>query len=136
MIKQAVLFVASTGVLIYFITPVDDDQKRQPAVQEASEPKTRDQQDLSNSWDANGDDENEEFVFGEPLVYSENDRPSSENEGEEEGEYKPAAPQVTKLVRRANYVSPAVYSKAPKPGGLGSKENPIDMSPPGGRQKN
>lgn len=121
---------------MYFITPTDKDDQKPPATQEASKPKSDNQQDLSNSWEADSGNEDEEFVFGEPLVYSEKDEPSSENKGENEGEYKPAAPQITKIAKRPNYVSPAIYSEAPKPGELGSKENPIDMSPRGGRQKN
>lgn len=136
MIKQAVLFVASTGLLIYFIAPVDEDKKSKPVVQAAAEQKSSGQKDLSNSWYADSDDENEEFIFGEPLVYSENEEPAPENIGESEGEYKPIAPQVARIAGKPNYVSPAIYSEAPKPGGLGSKENPIDLTPPGGRRKN
>lgn len=135
MIKQAVLFVASTGLLIYFIMPVDDDAQKQAVVQETSKQKSNNRASPSNSWDTNYDDQEEDFVFGQPLVYSENDEQSAENNGEYEGEQPSAAGEVTKSVVRRNYVSPAIYSQAPKPGAPGSKGNPIDMSPPGGRQQ-
>ncbi|QTD56635.1 hypothetical protein [Parasphingorhabdus cellanae] len=134
MIKQAVLFVASTGLLVYFIMPADKEKPSQPAVQEASGSKSNSQKEIADSWYADSGDE-EDFVFGEPLVYSEEDKPSSNNVGEEEGGSQPVVNDVARIEKKRNYVSPAVYNKAPKPGGLGSKERPIDMSPPGGRQK-
>ncbi len=132
MIKQAVLFVASTGFLLYFITPADSDNQKPSTIQEASEPKPKYQQNLPAPWDADSDAEEEEFVFGEPLVYSDTD----ETIPEKNDEYSSAAPQVAKISRKPNFVNPAIYSETPKPGQPGSRENPIDLSPPGGRQKN
>ncbi|GAA0470678.1 hypothetical protein GCM10009096_09480 [Parasphingorhabdus litoris] len=132
MIKQALLFVVSTGVLIYFVTPVADDKQNQPTVQEASKPKPATQSTTPDYWGDEGDDddtenEGEEFVFGQPVVYSE--------EEEEEEDYQPVPPASSIATNQRTSVRRAAASDSPKSGRLGSKENPIDLTPPGGRQK-
>ncbi len=132
MIKQAILFVVSTGTLIYFIMPVDDEKTAEPVAEETSKTKPTVSAVTSDQWSYD-DEGSDEFVFGEPLAYSDDADTPAGNNGEIAGTAGPTINEPTKRIARTNYVSPAVYSKAPKPGGPGSKENPIDMTPPGGR---
>lgn len=134
MIKQAVLFVASAGLLVYFVMPVDETEQNEPVVQAAADQKPVNEDNSSNSWEAEDGAEEEESVFGEPLAYSENERSDAEEKYEIEGVVSKASNGPAIKAARKNYVSPSVYLQSPKPGGPGSKENPIDMSPPGGRQ--
>ncbi|MEP2102918.1 MAG: hypothetical protein ABJP02_05785 [Parasphingorhabdus sp.] len=135
MIKQAVLFVVSTGVLIYFIAPVDDDKSSQPVVQKASDPKPSNQSASADSWYADSDDEEEPFVFGQPVTYSDDDESDSGNTDEKEREYQSTAGEVTGTSRKRSYAGVTANSGASKSGRPGSKGNPIDLTPPGGRQK-
>ncbi|WP_109357290.1 hypothetical protein [Sphingorhabdus sp. EL138] len=134
MIKQAILFVVSTGTLIYFIAPVDDEKAAEPIAEETSKTKSAVKSSASDQWSYDDDEGTEEFVFGEPLEYSDDADTPAGNSGEIAGTAGPTIDEPTKRIARTNYISPAVYSKAPKPGGPGSKENPIDMTPPGGRK--
>ncbi len=132
MIKQAILFVVSTGTLIYFIAPVDDEKAAEPVAEETSKTKSAAKANTSDQWGYD-DEGSDEFVFGEPLAYSDDDDAPAGNNGEVAGTPGPIISEPKKQIARTNYISPAVYSKAPKPGGPGSKDNPIDMTPPGGR---
>lgn len=134
MIKQAALFVVSTGTLIYFIMPVDDQKPTESIAQETSQTKSTVRTSPSNQWGYDDDEGSDEFIFGEPLEYSDDADTPADNNGEIAGTAGPTINEPTKRIARTNYISPAVYSKAPKPGGIGSKENPIDMTPPGGRK--
>ncbi|WP_108809627.1 hypothetical protein [Sphingorhabdus sp. Alg231-15] len=133
MIKKAILFVVSTGTLIYFITPVDDEKAAEPIPEETSTTKPAVDADASDQWSYDDDEGSDEFVFGEPLAYSDDDDAPVGNNGEVAGAPGPTLSEPKRPIARTNYISPAVYSKAPKPGELGSKDNPIDMTPPSGR---
>ncbi|MEP3227292.1 MAG: hypothetical protein ABJO01_15040 [Parasphingorhabdus sp.] len=132
MIKKAILFIASAGLLVFFVMPVDENE--QPETAAAEKPKTKPVNvvNSADSWEADGEEGEEETIFGEPVAYSENDKVAEEYE---------VAGTATKVASDAsfksapkNYISPSVYNKQPEPGGLGSPENPIDMTPGRSRQ--
>ena len=70
MLKESILLVASTGMVIYFITPSEEPQKVQPVQAEAQEIIRPVTQLSDDSWEGDeteeADDDN--FVFGEPMT--------------------------------------------------------------------
>ncbi|MFK7843443.1 MAG: hypothetical protein AB8B54_14345, partial [Sphingorhabdus sp.] len=72
MLKESILFVASTGLLIYFVTPSDEPPKPETVKAELEEPSKPATQSPDNAWDYDGEDEEDEeeesYTFGEPMT--------------------------------------------------------------------
>lgn len=129
MIKQAVLFIASTGLLVYFVMPADETEPKETVTQAKTVAKPVSQTNPEDSWDSeNGDDD---AVFGEPLTYDEEDEPAAEDATTKVPVKAPAS--LASKVARKTYNRAPVFRESPKPGELGSKENPVNLSPPGSR---
>jgi len=137
MIKEAGLFIISTGFLIYFISPVQKEQEPPPAKIEAKQKAVSATNDDSDYWGEEEHDEEadgQEFVFGEPMMstepfgeidYSDSyDEESQSDDRKLESEPTPS-PNVT-TSRTAK--SRRIHSSSPKPGELGSAENPIPFN--------
>lgn len=133
MLKEAGLFIISAGFLVYFISPSEEEPKPKPPAAEVTKKANTAPAQEADDW---GDDEqDEDFVFGEPLVYSEDSESEAEDEAQETLSAAPAvSPQPIQSASRRTYRKSPVFKKSPAPGELGSRENPIDMSPSYSRQ--
>lgn len=137
MIKEAGLFIISAGFLVYFISPRDEQPKPQTPKIEAPQ-KTASSYDAdADYWGDEADDDEgveQEFVFGEPMTstdpVSENDDSDAYDEDDDSSERKVASNSTAASdyeAPRAARTSP-VNSNSPKPGELGSAENPIPLN--------
>lgn len=130
MIKAALLFVASAGVLVYFVAPVGEDEAAPVAQEEVQKPQpVREAIDEDDEWghdDDEGDGE-EEFVFGEPMTSDDDDYEEDENEINMGSEVTSTDRAIAE--RPTEYAEPkskqSVDPSSPKPGKLGSASNPI-----------
>jgi len=129
MLKESILLVASTGMVIYFITPSEEPKKVQPVQPEVQEMIQPVAQISEDSWE---DDESEEaddenFVFGEPMTFA-----GSENEEEPLDEDRSASLQYQSDDKRSTSRSSGgrnePSSGSPRPGELGSLQNPIERN--------
>lgn len=127
MLKEAGLFVVSAGLLVYLVSPSEEEPK--PVVAEATKKANTTPTQEADDWD-DEEDEDEDFVFGEPLVYSEDSESEAEDESVEElGAVPVVSPRPIQSVSRRTYRKAPVFKKSPAPGELGSRENPVVMSP-------
>ncbi|MEH6661097.1 MAG: hypothetical protein V7679_05545 [Parasphingorhabdus sp.] len=133
MLKESILLVASTGLVIYFITPSEEPKPVEPVqaeVQEVVQPVAPVSDD---SWE---DDETEEsddenFVFGEPMVVAGSE---SEDQPWDEDNIAGAEYQSDNKKSRSRSFggSNEPSSGSPRPGELGSLQNPIERNSSGG----
>jgi hypothetical protein len=136
MIKEAGLFVISAGFLVYFISPRDEQSKPQPTSAETTQRTVSSDEEEADYWGEEKDDEHaeQEFVFGEPMTGTE---PASED-GDSDSYDEDSASREREVASKSktssdNTSSPAVksrriHSSSPKPGELGSAENPIPLN--------
>ncbi len=125
MIKESVLFIVSTGALIYFITPASDSGEADAPTEVVREAPKAIAQPSAESWgEDDGEEEYENFTFGEPITDEGADEDEAwEDESSSKGKDQWAdsgsvASSVTSSRRSASPDSPA-------PGELGSLDNPI-----------
>ena len=129
MLKESVLFVGATGLLIFFMTPTDKSAEVKPVdeqVQKTAAPPTPSPDDAW-SYDDEGEEDDTDFVFGEPMTGSDSE-PSEPAQDEE----KPSAREEQSASNKssdAGYAStrnpPA--QNGPSSGSLGSVDNPITL---------
>lgn len=136
MIKKAGIFVVSAGFLVYFISPAEEEQKPPPAKIEAPQKAVSSTDEEADYWGGEeyGEGDNEqEFVTGEPMVstepvsatgYTSDGEDGAGDDREDAAKSVPASeppsPRATKNRR--------IHSSSPKPGELGSAENPIPLN--------
>lgn len=134
MIKEAGIFIVSAAFLVYFISPVEEEKKTLPAQVETEQKAASAPAKNTDYW---GDDEygagddRQEFVFGEPMVSTDpvtdiDESSDGRNEDERETASSSTAPSKDPPARIAN--SRPIHSSSPKPGELGSAENPIPLN--------
>ena len=131
MIKETILFVASTGLLIYFVTPSEKPPKTDAAPVEVQKSARPVAETADDGWGYGDDDdtEDESFVFGEPLTSFDNDYDSGsddkpavdeeKSESRREADTRPSSPRPT--VRAEREYSP----NSPAPTEKGGVDNPI-----------
>ncbi|HEY9091667.1 hypothetical protein [Parasphingorhabdus sp.] len=135
MIKKAALFVISAAFLVYFIAPVEEEQKPQPTEIKAEQKPVSAPSKDADYWgdDAYGEDSDEqEFVFGEPMMSTDpiidtdefTDNRSEDGSGDER-ETASSSTNSSQNRPSAPAKSRPIHSSSPKPGELGSAENPI-----------
>ena len=130
MIKESILFVAATGVLIYFVTPSDEAPDADGISEDTQKPVILTTQTSDNGWDYDDKEEEDEasFVFGEPLTNldSDDDNDSSEDEEEEDRsdrrEQTDSRETATKPATRSRQKYSANSPMPSEPGGI---DNPI-----------
>tara|TARA_R110000824_G_scaffold199461_3_gene383397 strand:- start:1850 stop:2272 length:423 start_codon:yes stop_codon:yes gene_type:complete len=127
MVKESILFVVSTGLLIYFVTPSD-----KPAIADAAPEETQKSstQTTASSDDGWGDDETdveeETFVFGEPLTHLD-DEDDDESPVDEE-KVSTGRPEQTETKPRPSHPassSQKASGNSPEPNQEGGVNNPI-----------
>jgi len=125
MLKESILFVASTGLLIYFISPSDEPHKAEPVkeqVQKQAKPLAPASDD---GW---GDDEDEydsegSFTFGEPMTDPDDDEDEQAlDEDDRSDRQEQADNQESKSTARGKNRS---SGRSPGSGEPGSIDNPI-----------
>ena len=129
MLKESIIFVASTRLLIYFIAPSDKAPEAEPVPAEVQKPAKTVVETPDNGWGAEEevDDyaDDESFVFGEPMTVLD-DENKEKSSDEEERSNRPeqadnSGSRNPTAVRAAARPSP----NSPRSGELGSLENPI-----------
>ena len=131
MLKESLIFVLSTGVLIYFIAPSAEPEKPQTVVEEAkpAAPSPAPVQSPDDAWDYDDEDEGETFTFGEPMTNPDENIGDNSTE-EDSGSGRPASwgdsPSGNGSLANNGQMGP---KSGPKPGEKGSRENPIEAKP-------
>ncbi|QJB68586.1 hypothetical protein [Parasphingorhabdus halotolerans] len=134
MFKEAAALVVSVGLLTYLFTPVEKEDDPAPVeVESIKTPKAKASKNYQ--WEVDdGDDAEEEFVFGEPMVstdinYEENSDEDNDNDDSKSEDVASASRSndtVRQVERAPEYRGP-VHPDSPKPGQRGSAENPIAL---------
>ncbi len=127
MIKESILFVASTGLLIYFLTPPDEPVKPEAVEQESQKKATPVVRTADDKWGYEDETEADDqaFAFGEPMtdldrdenVQSRDEEDSSDRQ-EQSGNTRAKTPSFTSNRKPASADSPVSGAK-------GSIDNPI-----------
>lgn len=129
MLKESILFVASTGLLIYFIAPSDKAPEAEPVPAEVQEPARTAVAAPDDGWGAEDEDDEyadgESFVFGEPMTLLDEEN-KDKSPDEEDPVDRPEQPddsgsRTSAPARTAARPSP----NSPRSGEPGSLENPI-----------
>ncbi|ATW04547.1 hypothetical protein [Sphingorhabdus sp. YGSMI21] len=128
MLKESILLVASTGLLIYFITPKEEPPKTAPVAAEVQEmaPPVAPVSDDSWEEDDSEDSDYENFVFGEPMTVagSEGDDPWDEDHNPSLQYQADKSPSKS----RSSVGEAPPLAGSPRPGEPGSQQNPIERS--------
>ena len=129
MLKESVLFVGATGLLIFFMTPTDKSDEAKPVDEQTQETPAPSSPSPDDAWgyDDEVEENGEGFVFGEPMTGSDSE-PSEPAQDEE----KPSAREEQSA---SNKSSDADYAatrnppaqNGPSSGSLGSVDNPITL---------
>lgn len=125
MIKESILFIVSTGALIYFITPASDSGEADAPTEMVRETPKAIPQPSADSWgEEDGDDEYENFTFGQPLTENGADEDEAwEEEASAKGKDQWAASGSAPVSVASSQNNRSANS--PAPGELGSLDNPI-----------
>ena len=127
MLKESILFVASTGVLIYLIAPADAPPKPEPVVVAVQEevPSAAPE----DSWDYDDDDTEESFVFGEPVTVLDGDDDEDDESSSDQSELVGQVQPPNRASQRRSIASNGIIveGRTPKPGAPGSIENPLAL---------
>lgn len=129
MIKESILFVVSTGLLIYFVTPSDEPAKVDAAPAETQKPVKQATESADDGWGYDDEDaeDDESFEFGEPFSGSDDDSDDRSSDDEEDGssdreekaETREARPKPVAKIRKQ-------YSaNSPQPNEQGGVDNPV-----------
>ncbi|GAB5488495.1 MAG: hypothetical protein Pars2KO_20650 [Parasphingorhabdus sp.] len=131
MMKEALLFVASTGVLIYFLSPVSQEEKAIPEKIEEPERVPKPTQSVDDSWGYEDEDDttDEDFVFGQPIVMGDDEDYEDENGDEAAREAGSDLSLANGEERQAAFVesvkSGNAHPDSPQGSQRGSSSNPI-----------
>ena len=135
MIKKAGLFVISAAFLAYFISPVEEEPKPLPEETKIEQKTKSTPSDDTDYWGSDESEEEQEFVFGEPMVSTDpiidTDESSDSNGEDEAGDASESAPRSSVSAQESfsrTVKSRPIHSSSPKPGELGSAENPIRLN--------
>ena len=131
MLKESILLVASTGMLVYVFAPSEPAPAPEPAeveVQKKVEPLVP---PSDESWD-NEDAGDKDFTFGEPVPFED-----GEADPIQPGQLQPAGPAPAAKSRSFSGGSNNPVARSRPPGSPGSIENPFaapptEPPPPGG----
>ena len=130
MIKESILFVAATGVLIYFVTPSDEAPEAGAIPEDTQKPVIRAPQSADDGWDYDDEEEEdgESFVFGEPLTNLDGD---DDNDSSEDEEAEDRSDRREQTDSRKTATKPATRNRqkfsanSPMPSEPGGIDNPI-----------
>jgi hypothetical protein len=132
MIKESILFVASTGLLLYFIAPADKAPEAEAVKEQVQKPVKRSVKPADDGWgyDEDEGDGEESFTFGEPMTLLDDDSAddSVEEEGTAGGQEQTAnsVPPSSRSPSSERDRAKARYAPgSPRSGEPGSLENPI-----------
>lgn len=127
MIKESILFVASTGLLIYFIAPSDKAPEKKPVQAEVQEPVNPAANSSDDGWgydDGEGDAE-ESFTFGEPMTLLDDEGAGDPVDEDPPAKRQEQADSGGSSASRSARVQARPSPNSPRRGEPGSLENPI-----------
>lgn len=126
MLKESILFVASTGLLIYFIAPSDEPAKPEAVGQEEQKMVTPAVQTADDGWGYDDDDgDGESFVFGEPVTEQDGD---DDDQSRDEDDSSDRQRQSDNTGSKTSYFTDnrtMASADSPGSGQKGSIDNPI-----------
>ena len=131
MLKESILFVASTGLLIYFVTPSGEPAKPEAVREEVQKAVPSPPKPADNAWDYDDEEEGDEesFTFGEPSINlnsdyddSDDDAPVDEDDASQRATRSEDSASQTQSAGRSNRSS---FANSPASSELGSIDNPI-----------
>ena len=132
MLKYAIVFVVSTGFLVYFVTPGSDDDAVVVATEQANtsiiEPTPIKKENSGWSYDAG-----EDVTFGEPVKYGD-DESTDQKTSASDTVFSNSLTQTAPKPIYSQAPQIPQFTSSPKPGEYGSAENPVKMTPTGVRQ--
>ncbi|WP_417590809.1 hypothetical protein [Parasphingorhabdus sp.] len=130
MLKESILFVASTGLLIYFVTPSSEPSKPETVKEEIQKAATPTTQPADNAWDYDDAEEGEEsFTFGEPTMdldtdYDDGDDNAAIDEDDASAR-STRSEESTSRTQSADRSNRSSFANSPASSELGSVDNPI-----------
>ena len=131
MLKESILFVASTGLLIYFVTPSGEPAKPDAVSEEVQKAVPSPPKPADNAWDYDDEEEGgeESFTFGEPTMdldsgYDDSDESASidEDDPSARAAVLEKSTSKTQSAARSNRSS---FASSRDSSDLGSVDNPI-----------
>jgi hypothetical protein len=128
MLKESILLVASTGVLIYLVSPSGEPPKPEPVKEEVQKIVASPAPASDDSWEYSDEDmetDDDNFTFGEPMTFLDND------ENEPSSDQPPSVAPASAGSRSFADSAPSPSGGSPRPGAPGSRENPIALAPNG-----
>lgn len=131
MIKESIFFVASTGLLIYLVSPEQEPPKTEVAADVAEKPDVVISPAPDDGWgydDSSAEDTG--FVFGEPLTLTGEGYGDSEATGEDEdgNDRTAAAFDVRGRTGSATSADRQLSANSPGPDERGGMNNPIVLN--------
>tara|TARA_R110001606_G_scaffold66778_11_gene153343 strand:+ start:1418 stop:1840 length:423 start_codon:yes stop_codon:yes gene_type:complete len=127
MLKESIVFVISTGALIYFISPSDEPAKPEPIKEEVQETVTPATEAPDNAWgyDDETDADGESFTFGDPMTNLDDDvaKPSVDEDDNSGRQEQSSSTQSNS--RSSASDSRTVSAASPATSEKGSVDNPI-----------
>ncbi len=128
MLKESILFVASTGLLIYFIAPSDKAPEAEPVAAKLQEPAKPAVEPPDNAWGAEEEDDyadGESFVFGEPMTVLDDENGEKSSDEEQLSDRPEQADNSKSQTRDSARAAANPSPNSPRSGEPGSLENPI-----------
>ncbi|MEO9601063.1 hypothetical protein [Parasphingorhabdus sp.] len=131
MIKESVLFVASTGMLIYFLSPSGETPTPETIKAETQKKAVVAADVADDSWGEEEEEEEEEnyedFTFGQPITDSYDSEDDDEAWDEEESSYSEDAETANRAPSQRPTASrqKTASSNSPAPDDVGGINNPI-----------
>lgn len=125
MLKESILFVASTGLLIYFLTPSDKAPETALAPAQMQETVKPAAQAPDDAWGYEEEADDENFVFGEPMTLLDDEDSEKPQEDEDRSRRTEQADNSGSRNSPAARKAAAPSPNSPRSGELGSLDNPI-----------
>jgi len=127
MIKEAILFVASTGLLLYFIAPSDKAPEAEAVKEQVQKPVKRNVPPADDGW---GDDDDEaesdeSFTFGEPMTLLDDESADDSVDEEQPADSQEQADNSDSGSSASARAKARYAPDSPRSGKPGSLENPI-----------
>lgn len=126
MLKESILFVASTGLLIYFITPSDEPAKPETVGQVAQKTLKPSVQTADDGWGYDDDEgDGESFVFGEPVADQDGDDDDQSRDEDDSSDRQGQSDNTGSITSSFTYNRKMASAGSPRSGQKGSLDNPI-----------
>jgi hypothetical protein len=122
MVKESILFVAGTSLLVFLIMPAQQPAEVTPVPEETAAPVVQTQKPSNTGWDyEESDGEEEPFIFGEPVKATDSDYETTGSSSEESISSRPTEESASS--------SPRAESTSPEPRAKSTADSPANTRP-------